>query len=730
VLAVLIALGPGSAVAQGPESGYYVTFAARWCPNYTDVYANRERNNIVESLEDLGGNSPYGPTWNLLPGVNQILPEVEDHGTQTLAPEGVCEPLPDWTFTLGEGKLARSVTGAWGAMSVVTTPGREIVTEPSTPLRDQNNHPVPGDHQLLGAVNVQLTQAEYDQTLQSINCSIPNLPDACQGGLWVQGGTPTDPVLANEFGTPAAPLYGYAALRCAVDNLFGDNAEWVQFPAGAHHVFCYAYYVRPSPSAGTITIRKQVVPPPTGTGPSFPFDGSINFALTPFRLAHNQEMSFERASGQDWTVAEGDVAGYNLASINCSSPGTSAVSVALPMATIHLASRDHVTCTFTNEPGPPPGGLTIRKITLGGVGTFHYRVTPAGGGAAHELTATTHQEDVAVDATPSLAGLPAGTYEIHESAPPTHGGVWRRVSVICDDQTKPTTGPVTVVVTGTAPGSDCTFTNKFFPRGSISIGKITHGDTGTAKFVVTGSGLDHRQSATTTKEGVEAPAKPETPGLDSTDHLRLGEYRILEQSPAGNPPDGWSLTGVECNGVQVPFGQGTIVVSLTTDEPHQHCVFTDTFTREPPPPPPPDPGPDEEAAQQVADLGVIKHASTPVARTGDTVAFRITVTNHGPNHAARAVLNDQLFGSARLVAIHTDRGSCSAHLPVFCELGTLAPGEKAHITVRLRITSQASPFADRAVVGSATPDPNKANNVASARVRLAHHRPSAPRFTG
>jgi hypothetical protein len=61
VAACVVLLGPAasSALAQGSE--YYVTFDARWCPAYTDIYANRARNDIVESLEDLGATRSTAP---------------------------------------------------------------------------------------------------------------------------------------------------------------------------------------------------------------------------------------------------------------------------------------------------------------------------------------------------------------------------------------------------------------------------------------------------------------------------------------------------------------------------------------------------------------------------------------------------------------------------------------------------------------------------------------------
>jgi hypothetical protein len=52
--------------------------------------------------------------------------------------------------------------------------------------------------------------------------------------LWLQGGTPTDPVLDKLYPNQ----YGFGALRCAIDNLNGDNVEWIAYPTGARHVLC------------------------------------------------------------------------------------------------------------------------------------------------------------------------------------------------------------------------------------------------------------------------------------------------------------------------------------------------------------------------------------------------------------------------------------------------------------------------------------------------------------
>jgi hypothetical protein len=57
-------------------------------------------------------------------------------------------------------------------------------------------------------------------------------------------------------------------------------------------VFCYALYVKPSPTAGLITIQKRVVGAPAGEDPSFPFNGSISYDPNGFQLTNGQSQDF------------------------------------------------------------------------------------------------------------------------------------------------------------------------------------------------------------------------------------------------------------------------------------------------------------------------------------------------------------------------------------------------------------------------------------------------------
>ena len=70
--------------------------------------------------------------------------------------------------------------------------------------------------------------------------------------LWMQGGTPGDPLLAA-----ARPGYGFGALRCAADGHAGGNVQWLGFPSGVRHVFCFAYYVKSAQAPGTLVVKAR-----------------------------------------------------------------------------------------------------------------------------------------------------------------------------------------------------------------------------------------------------------------------------------------------------------------------------------------------------------------------------------------------------------------------------------------------------------------------------------------
>jgi hypothetical protein len=222
---------------SSPVTGYTVTLVARKCSRYSDIMANRARNNIMESLEDLGKDSVYQYG-------QQVNPATEAGNDPD------CAPLNGWQFELGSGYTKP------GQLSVVA--GSPLVTTGDTgtvPLLSAQGEPT--GKLIHGAVVYQVTDEQYKLAQRS--------------ALWVQGGTVQHPQLENRYGAE----YGFGTLRCAVDNANADNVEFVTYPSGTKNVFCYAYYVKSAPAAATVTIRKEV----TGSGVSqgFTFDSNLSY---------------------------------------------------------------------------------------------------------------------------------------------------------------------------------------------------------------------------------------------------------------------------------------------------------------------------------------------------------------------------------------------------------------------------------------------------------------------
>lgn len=706
-----ILLPPATASA---DQTLKVTFAARYCHAYTDVTANRARNNIQESLQDLGPDTPYGPD-------DLVDATTED----TVQPN--CKPLDDWQFTLGDG-IAGAVAGPWGSLSIVSNQfPTSVVTKSSVPLLNTQGQDT--GKNLKGATTVTLTGTEADL--------------AARGALWLQGGTPADPSLY----TPFAGAYGFAALRCATDNYNGDNVEYINVPSGSSHVFCFAYYVTPPPTAGTIIIRKEVVGQPAGGDPeTFTFGGNVSyvpggvFELTASDGNPGSE-TFNRgatATGDDpWRVTETALpANWTLDNLTCETAlGTSTVApgpLADGTADITLAAGDTVTCTYTNRYVPPKGNLEIRKITRGAIGTFGYEIDPLGGGKTRNVHITTKRRNVA--AAGPVLNLDPGRYRITESSPRAAAGRWSNVGIECDGKDAGT-DPITVTVT--AGGSlVCTYTNRFRPRGSLRVRVVTIGGTGTVGYQVHGPRTDSRKPIVGFLVGhTKKPGHPARARGTNLSSIPLGSYSIRQgQFLAGN----WTLVAVLCRGKLVPFDQGGIDVRLTRRHPHAGCTFINHPDPTPPepepaprPPPAPVPGPDGDNA----NITLTKTPTRTTIRLGQNAEYRLQVKNKGPGVAYDVVVNERTFDTSsgfKLISLRSSRGTCgtltlaSGRRTPYCEIGDLLPGGKA-VLHAVTVPQRTGPFHNSAVAG--TSSEGGGHPVANADIKVIkprHHRPPPP----
>jgi hypothetical protein len=681
--AVLAAASPASA---GIEK---LTIAARVCPSYSAITANEARNNIQETLQPLGKDTPYQPN-------DAMDPQVEADN------QPLCTALAGWHFTLGTGIASTKSVGVWGSLSLVSGAyPQSIVTLDSTPLLDTQGAST--GKTIQGAVTITLTAAQSELAAKASQ-------------LWIQGGTPSTPVANPE-------AYAFGALRCGVDNLNGDNVEWISAPNPTTHVFCFAYYVQPPPQSGTVIVRKRLTVPTGGTispvqtvrftgnisyepDPSAPTDPSRNF----FTVRSGQtdaavtsgQATFYRAGGTTWSFREDSPpAGSQFDNVTCTSAkGTSVVPAnqTNPAVSVQLAAGDVVTCTFNNSV-PPPGTLVIRKISRGGVGTFDFDVVRTSGGTTHSVKVTTTEDGIA--AGEEVRNLTPGTYRITEHDKTSDEGNWSLQTVVCGT-TVITARPVEINVPSS--GAICTFTDRFTPKGRIIIHKVTLGATATTGFVIStgfGEPVEYHQSATTTDED-----KPALATGDSTSALELGTYFIRELTPSSVPGGAWRLSAVVCNGgrVVLPTEGGGTTVTLTESRPVVDCTITDTFTREPTPTPtPPEPGPGPAppvptpvpgppiagqgaSADPIATLVLSKRASRTRVRVGQSVDYVLTIRNRGPVAAEGVTIVERQAYVGGRIHLHTTKGVCREIRPRYCIIGALAPGESARVSGTVRQT--------------------------------------------
>jgi hypothetical protein len=562
------------------QTGYTMTLVSRECATYPAIMANRARNNIQESLEDLGKDSVYADG-------QPISPAIESANNN-------CVPMTvPWTFTLGRN-IGGADTGSYGRLSFVGGVFRSATTTLAG-VPELNAKGKPTGATIPSAVTIELTPAELQQT---------------NNRLWVQGGVPGSPLNGLES------TYGFGALRCAIDNLNGDNVEWNGYPSATTQIFCYAYYVKPPPTSGTITIVKVN----NGTVPQdFTFRGNLSYTPDPghpgdptfnfFTLSPNAGASasatFYRGAGATWNVREDLPAGWSLLGAKCSKTGGSTITTNAPGDfSIALAAADVVTCTYTNAPQPPTAGLYVVKASgdgdpnngLNAVGTFGLTVVGPGVNLSGTATTVTEGQAVLGISAPALAA--ANTYTIGETWPANDPlGTWGLdpvtpvACVTCPGgacQSVPTSG-----LTSTAAGASftmvmpatptaCGFNNRLSYSAQLQVGKLALKSPGTFAFDV--SRLDDPIYE------FSVPVVAATPNVPTyappATALPWGPYRIVETS--GNP-GAWTLTRVQCFNQpppmpEVPEGppivdvampaEGYVDVNLTAAQPFVRCLFT------------------------------------------------------------------------------------------------------------------------------------------------------------
>lgn len=90
-----------------------------------------------------------------------------------------------------------------------------------------------------------------------------------------------------------------------------------------------------------------------------------------------------------------------------------------------------------------------------------------------------------------------------------------------------------------------------------------------------------------------------------------------------------------------------------------------------------------QAYAALVDIVVNQTGSPDPIAAGGLLTYTITVTNNGPDDATGVVLTDTIPASTTFVSSSTTKGSCSGNPTVTCNIGALANGESATVTIRV-----------------------------------------------
>jgi uncharacterized repeat protein (TIGR01451 family) len=114
-----------------------------------------------------------------------------------------------------------------------------------------------------------------------------------------------------------------------------------------------------------------------------------------------------------------------------------------------------------------------------------------------------------------------------------------------------------------------------------------------------------------------------------------------------------------------------------------------------------------------ADLSVTKTDSPDPAHVGQKLTYTVVVTNNGPDSATAVTLTDTLPKTTGFGTVSTDTGTCTrTKAGVTCNLGTLASGATATVTIVVKPTQKGTITNTVTVTDTSPTDPNTANNTA------------------
>jgi large repetitive protein len=111
--------------------------------------------------------------------------------------------------------------------------------------------------------------------------------------------------------------------------------------------------------------------------------------------------------------------------------------------------------------------------------------------------------------------------------------------------------------------------------------------------------------------------------------------------------------------------------------------------------------------QLPADVSIAKTVSDTTPTIGDTITYKLVVASNGPSSATNVVVDDTAPAGLALLSAMPSQGSCSSASS--CQLGTLAAGDTATITVTAKVQAEGT-LTNTATVRTSTPDRDASND--------------------
>lgn len=278
---------------------------------------------------------------------------------------------------------------------------------------------------------------------------------------------------------------------------------------------------------------------------------------------------------------------------------------------------------------------------------------------------------------------------------------------------------------GTAPA--VTLTKSAIPDGPLQVG-----DTITYRIVARNEGGGNAEALVLTDtvpdgttylpgslrvvDGPNAGAKTDRPGDDQASYDPVGNWVTFNLGNGATAGHGGSLPNTDTlpNGTTVEYR-----VTIDEDSAGGHVTNTATAAYENRLGATPEPltatsGPADTEVLPAADLGVTKSADETTVTVGQTVTYRVTVRNAGPDTATGVTVADPLPAGLAFLSAETGSGTYDPGTGEW-SVGTLAAGASATLTLRAKATAPGA-VTNTATAHATETDLHRADNTDSVTV--------------